>query len=257
MNSTRDWLLFTDRSRTGGVLVTGDAGIAVTSAFVQGFEATYFNREWKWAPRPADLRAKATGLEGGTTRATAARLDKAVEELATASGVFTLSTTAQPLTPLSTRTDRSPGLLAMNGKQVWRPGGEIMTRQAGTANITFVVGPQDLRGSLTPSSRLGAVGLIAGRPGVTAADDGCGVCGTCGLCGLCVLCGEVNAGVVGAVAAEAINVTSLSAVTFAPTVLDPITNRFPTGVRDLQLASRDLQTSLDRFSTAVTRVRGT
>jgi hypothetical protein len=132
-----------------------------------------------------------------------------------------------------------------------------MTRLAGSANLTFVVGPQDLRGKLTPSSRLGAVGLIAGRPGVTASGDGCGACGTCGICGLCILCGEVNAGVAGAVSAAAISVTSLSSVAFSPTALDPITDKLPTGVRDLQLATSDLSASLARFNTAVTKVRAT
>jgi hypothetical protein len=74
-------MLFTDQSRTGGVLCTGSAALAVTSAFVQGFEATYFNKDWKSAPTTADLRAKANGLEGGGA-ASGDRLDQAVEELA-------------------------------------------------------------------------------------------------------------------------------------------------------------------------------
>lgn len=254
VNSTKDWMLFTDKSRTGGVLCTGTSSLAVTSAFVQGFEATFFNKDWKTAPTTADLRSKANGLEGGG-QASAARLDQAVTELVTATGVFTLGSNAQALTALSSKVDRSPGDLTLNGKKVWRPGGEIMTRLAGAANLTFVVGPQDLRGKLTPSSRLGAVGLIAGRPGVTASGDGCGACGTCSICGLCVLCGEVNAGVAGAVSAAAISVTSLSSVAFAPTALDPITSKFPTGVRDLQLATDDLSASLARFNTAVGKVR--
>jgi hypothetical protein len=256
VNSTREWMLFTDKSRSGGVLVTGDSSLAVTSAFVQGFEATYFNKDWKSAPTTADIRAKATGLEGGG-QAGGDRLDQAVGELAVATGVFSLGTSAQAFAALSTKTDRAPGQITLNGKKSWRPGGEIMTRLAGSSNVTFVVGPQDLRGKLTASTRLGAVGLIAGRPGVTASGDGCGACGTCGLCGFCVLCGEVNAGVIGALSAEAINVTSLGSVVFSPTALDPITNKLPTGARDLQLASTDLRNSIARFNTAVGKVRGT
>jgi hypothetical protein len=256
VNSTKDWMLFTDKSRTGGVLCTGTSSLAVTSAFVQGFEATYFNKDWKTAPTTADLRSKANGLEGGG-QASGERLDRAVTELVTATGVFTLGSNAQALSMPSSKVDRTPGELTLNGKRVWRPGGEIMTRLAGSANLTFVVGPQDLRGKLTPSSRLGAVGLIAGRPGVTASGDGCGACGTCGICGLCILCGEVNAGVAGAVSAAAISVTSLSSVAFSPTTLDPITDKLPTGVRDLQLATSDLSASLARFNTAVTKVRAT
>ena len=99
--------------------------------------------------------------------------------------------------------------------------------------------------------------MVAGRPGITASGDGCGACGVCGLCGFCVLCGEVNAGTIGAISAEAINVTSLGSVVFSPTALDPITDRLPTGVRDLQLASEDLRNSLTRFNAAAGRVRGT
>jgi hypothetical protein len=256
VNSTRDWMLFTDTSRTGGVLCTGATSLAVTSAFVQGFEATYFNKDWKTAPAIADLRAKANGLEGGGP-SSPDRLDRAVAELVNATGVFTLGSSAQPLAAPSSKVDRTPGELTLNGKKVWRPGGQIMTRLAGSANLTFVVGPQDLRGKITPSSRLGAAGLIAGRPGVTAANDGCGACGACSICGLCTLCGEVNAGVIGAVGAAALAVTSLSSLTFAPTALDPITNKLPTGVRDLQLASADLTNSLARFNAAASKVRGT
>jgi len=39
--------------------------------------------------------------------------------------------------------------------------------------------------------------------------------------------------------------------------LDPITIKFPTGVRDLQLAADDLSASLARFNVAVGKVRAT
>jgi hypothetical protein len=256
VNSTKDWMLFTDKSRTAGVLVTGEAAIAVTSAFVQGFEATYFNKDWKTAPTTSDLRSKATGLEGGGS-ANGDRLDQAVGELATATGVFSLGTTGQTFKDLSVKTERTPVQLTLNSKKVWRPGGEIRTRIAGSATTTFIIGPQDLRGRLTPSSRLGAVGLISGRPAITASSDGCGACGTCGACAICALCGEVNAGSVAVAAIEVINVSSLSAVAFTPATLDPITDRFPTGVLDLQQASLDLRNSIARLNTAATKVRAT
>ncbi|HVZ33536.1 MAG TPA: hypothetical protein VG963_13985 [Polyangiaceae bacterium] len=255
VNTTHDWMLFTDKSRTGGVLCTGTSSLVVTSAFVQGLEATYFNTAWTTAPTTADIRSKATGLEG-TGPASADQLDQAVGEFVSATGVFTLGSTAQTLATPTSSVDRTPGQLMLNGKTVWRPGGQIMTRLAGSSTLTFVVGPQDLRGTLTPSTNLGAVGLIAGRPGITAAGSGCGACGTCSVCGLCTLCAEVNAGAAGAASTAALAVTNLSSVSFSPTALDPITNTFPPGVSDFQLATTDLTNSLARFTAAAANVRG-
>lgn len=135
INTTRDWMLFTDKSRTAGVLCTGSASIAITSAFVQGFEATYFNASWKTAPGPADLRAKASGLEGGGS-ASPARLDQAVSELVAATGVFSMGA-AQALAAPSTKTDPTPGQLTLGGNKVWRPGGQITARLAGSSTITW------------------------------------------------------------------------------------------------------------------------
>lgn len=113
-----------------------------------------------------------------------------------------------------------------------------------------------MRGKLTPSTRLGAVGLIAGRPGITAANDGCGACGACSLCGICTLCGEVNAGSIALIGAASASLTSLSSISFAPTALDPIINKLPPGALDLQRVSADVSNSLSRLTAAATKVRG-
>jgi hypothetical protein len=255
VTTTRDWFLVTDKSRSGGIFLTGQQGaLVVTQAFVKGFEATYFDSKKTSPPTPAELRAFANGVEG-STRASTAQMDQAVAQLATMLGALSVSKTAQSFGALDTKIDRAPGWVKLGGRNQWRPGGELRTRTVGSATTSFLISPTDLRGSLTPSSRLGGIGLAAGLPSITTAGNSCGACGVCGLCALCAVCAEVNFGVVGAAGAAAVAATNASTIAFTPATLDPLTNRLPTGTLDVQRAATDVRRSLDQLTIAVGNVR--
>src|SRR6185295_8555755 len=166
-----------------------------------------------------------------------------------------VSTAAQTFGALDSKVDRAPGSVKLSGRNQWRPGGELRTRTAGSASTFLLISPTDLRGSLTPSSRLGGIGLTAGLPSITTAANGCGTCGVCGLCALCALCAEINFGVVGAAGAAAVAATNASSIAFAPGALDPLTNKLPPGTLDVQRAALDVRNSLAQLTSAVGKVK--
>jgi hypothetical protein len=255
VTTTRDWFLVTDKSRSGGIFLTGQQGpVVVTQAFVKGFEATYFDSKKTSPPTPAELRAYANGVEG-STKGSSAEMDQAITQLATMLGALSVSTTAQAFGTLDSKVDRAPGWVKLGGRNQWRPGGELRTRTVGSATTSFLISPTDLRGSLTPSTRFGGIGLTAGLPSITTAGNSCGVCGVCGLCALCALCAEINFGVVGAAGAAAVAATNASSIAFTPASLDPLTNRLPPGTLDVQRVATDVRRNLDQLTLAVGKVR--
>lgn len=186
-----DVLLVTDSSRCAGALQTNANGtILLSAAVVRALEALLFGTEKQETPSLAELDA--------ATKKAAPREDRkaSFRTIVGHCSGLELASSSQDLGSVRSSEDRAAGYVTLDGKNTWRPGGQIISRSAGRNVITLVVSTDNLSGkvgSINTSSPLTASLILPASIQVVPQAYSCASCAACGLCGFCAVCGEINA----------------------------------------------------------------